>query len=297
MGASKIALGLFVAGAIIVVSMATFVVDQRQTALVVHFGEVSRIVKEPGLHLKWPIADEVVDIENRIFMWSSDNMAVQVSDKQRYLVDTVTLAKIMDAQKFRETVGADLSLARQRIETRLNAALRQTYGKRTFEAALSKDRDVMMQEITNQVAGEAQSLGIKIVDVRIRRTDLMKEVLDATYQRMQSERLAEAQNLRGKGLALNIRMKAEADRKVLEMLSEGKRQSEIIRGEGEGERANIFAASFQKDPEFYSFYRSMQAYASGLGKEGTTMVLSPNSEFFRYFGTQKDVSQVPAEKP
>jgi modulator of FtsH protease HflC len=297
MGVSKIALGLFVLGAIIVGSMATFVVDQRQTALVVHFGEVSRIVKEPGLHLKWPIADEVVDIENRIFMWSSDNMAVQVSDKQRYLVDTVTLAKIMDAQKFRETVGADLGLARQRIETRLNAALRQTYGKRTFEAALSKDRDVMMQEITNQVAGEAQTLGIKIVDVRIRRTDLMKEVLDATYQRMQSERLAEAQNLRGKGLALNIRMKAEADRKVLEMLSEGKRQSEIIRGEGEGERANIFAAAFQKDPEFYSFYRSMQAYTSGLGKEGTTMVLSPNSDFFRYFGTQKDASQVPAEKP
>jgi modulator of FtsH protease HflC len=296
MGTSKIVSSVLLLVAFILGSMSYFVVDQRQTALVVHFGEVSRIVKEAGLHFKWPIADEVVEIENRIFMWSSDNMAVQVSDKQRYLVDTITLAKIMDAQKFRETVGADLGLARQRIETRLNAALRQTYGKRTFEAALSKDRDVMMQEITNQVAGEAQALGIKIVDVRIRRTDLMKEVLEATYERMKSERNAEAQNLRGKGLATKIRITAEADRKVLEMVSEGQRQAEIIRGEGEAERANVFAASFQKDPEFYGFYRSMQSYAKSLANDGTTLVLNPNSEFFRYFGTQKDGSQVPRSR-
>ncbi len=296
MGTSKIVSGIILLAALVLGSMSYFVVDQRQTALVVHFGEVSRIVKDSGLHFKWPIADEVVDIENRIFMWSSDNMAVQVSDKQRYLVDTITLAKIMDAQKFRETVGADLGLARQRIETRLNAALRQTYGKRTFEAALSKDRDVMMQEITTQVAGEAQALGIKIVDVRIRRTDLMKEVLEATYERMKSERNAEAQNLRGKGLATNIRITAESDRKVLEMVSEGQRQAEIIRGEGEAERASIFAASFQKDPEFYGFYRSMQSYAKSLANDGTTLVLNPNSEFFKYFGTQKDMSQLPAEK-
>ena len=225
MGFGKVVSVVLLALVALIIAMTTlFTVDQRQTALVMHFGEVSRIIKEPGLHFKWPLADEVVDIENRTFMWSSDNMAVQVSDKQRYLVDTVTLVRIMDAQKFRETVGADLSLAQQRIDTRLNAALRQTYGKRTFEAALSKDRDVMMREIRDQVRGEAQALGIQIVDVRIRRTDLMKEVLDATYERMKSERLAEAQDLRGKGEALNIRMKAEADRKVVEMISEGRRQ-------------------------------------------------------------------------
>ncbi len=296
MAPSRIVIIVVALGVLFLASMAVFKVDQRQTALVSHFGEVSRIVTEPGLHLKWPIADEVIDIERRTFMWSSDNMAVQVSDKQRYLVDTVTLVRVMDAQKFRETVGADLDLARQRIETRLNAALRQTYGKRTFEAALSKDRDVMMQEITTQVAGEAEALGIKIVDVRIRRTDLMKEVLDATYERMKSERKAEAQNLRGKGEALNTQMKAEADRKVLEITSEGQRQSEIIRGEGEAERASTFALAFEKDPEFYGFYRSMQAYQKSLGAGGTTLVLNPDSEFFRYFGTQKDAAQVPAEK-
>jgi modulator of FtsH protease HflC len=297
MGTSKVVAGIALLVALVVGSMAAFIVDQRKMALVVHFGEVSRIIKEPGLHFKWPIADEVIDIENRTFMWSSDNMAVQVSDKQRYLVDTVTLARIMDAQKFRETVGAEIDLARQRIETRLNAALRQTYGKRTFEAALSKDRDVMMQEITNQVAGEAQALGIQIVDVRIRRTDLMKEVLEATYERMKSERQAEAQNLRGRGEALNTQMKAEADRKVLEIVSEGQRQAEIIRGEGEAERASVFAAAFQKDPEFYGFYRSMQAYSKSLAGGGTSLILNPNSEFFKYFGTQKDSAQVPAEKP
>ncbi len=296
MNASRIGLIIAAVVALIVASQSLFKVDQRQTALVVHFGEVSRIVTEPGLHVKWPIADEVVDIENRSFMWSSDNMAVQVSDKQRYLVDTITLVRILDAQKFRETVGADLDLARQRIETRLNAALRQTYGKRTFEAALSKDRDVMMQEITTQVAGEAQALGINIVDVRIRRTDLMKEVLEATYDRMKSERQAEAQNLRGLGEALNTQKKAEADRKVLEITSEGKRQSEVIRGEGEAERASIFAAAFQKDPEFYGFYRSMQAYQKSLSQGGTSLILNPNSEFFKYFGSQKDTSQVPTAK-
>ena len=277
-------------------SMAVFVVDQRKTALVMHFGEISRIIKEPGLHFKWPVADEVIKVENRIFMWSSDDKAVQVSDKQRYSVDIITLVRITDSQKFRETVGADIDLAQQRIETRLDAAMRQTYGKRTFEAALSKDRDVMMREIRDQVRGEAQALGIEIVDVRIRRTDLMKEVLDATYQRMQSERQAEAKDLRGKGEALKTRLVAEADRKYIEIVSEGKRQSEIIRGDGEAERASIFAAAFEKDPEFYGFYRSMQAYDKSLSSGNTNLVLSPDSDFFRFFGTQKDMSQIPAPK-
>jgi modulator of FtsH protease HflC len=292
---------LIIAAAVLwLISQSYFIVNQKQTALVVHFGEVSRVVKDPGLHFKWPIADEIVPIENRIVMWSSPGkgMEVQVSDKQRYLVDTITLVRVDDPKKFRETVSADLELARQRVETRLDAALRQTYGKRTFEAALSKDRNVMMQEIAAQVAGEAQALGIKIVDVRIRRTDLITDkVLESTFNRMKSERVAEAQDLRGQGESLNTQMKAEADRKILEIISEGKRQSEIIRGEGEAERASVFAAAFTKDPEFYAFYRSMQAYDKSLSSGGTNLVLSPNSEFFRYFGGQKDSSQAPAPKP
>ncbi len=279
------------------ISQAFFVVNQKQTALVLRFGEVSRVVKDAGLHFKLPIADEVVDIENRIFMWKSDNMEVQASGSQLFLVDTITLARVNDPKKFRETVGADLDLAKQRIETRVDAALRQTYGTRSFEAALSKDRNDMMREIRDTVRSEVLALGIEIVDVRIRRTDLLPGVMDSTYERMKSEKLAQAQNTISTGEALNTSMKAEADRKVVEIVSEGKRQSEVIRGEGEAERASTFAAAFTKDPEFYAFYRSMQAYDKSLSSGGTNLVLSPNSEFFRYFGGQKDMSQVPAAKP
>jgi modulator of FtsH protease HflC len=294
MGAFKTLLVAVVAGLLLITWTSMFTVDERKKALVMRFGQVTRMIEKPGLYFKLPIADEVVTIEDRTFMWNSDDKTVQVSDKQRYLVDTVTLARIMDAQKFRETVGADLDLARARIETRLDAALRQTYGKRSFEAALSKDRDVMMREIRDQVRGEAQALGIEIVDVRIRRTDLMKEVLEATYERMSSERLAEAQDLRGKGNAMNIQMKAQADRKALEMVSEANRQSEIIRGDGDAERASVFAEAYQKDPEFYAFYRSMKAYAKSLGDKGTTLVLNPDSEFFKYFGALKPGTGAPA---
>ena len=287
-------IGLVAVGAVLLLAwMSLFAVDARKKALVVRFGQVNRIIETPGLYFKMPIADEVVIIEGRTFMWSSDDKAVQVSDKQRYLVDTVTVARIMSAQKFRETVGADLTRARARIETRLDAALRQTYGKRTFDAALSKDRDVMMREIRDQVRAEALSLGIDIVDVRIRRTDLMNEVLEATYERMKSERLAEAKDLRGKGEAQNIQMKALADRKAVELVSEAGRQSEIIRGEGDGERNRVFAEAFTKDPEFFAFYRSMQAYSKSLATEGTTLVLKPNSDFFKYFGLHKDSEAVP----
>jgi modulator of FtsH protease HflC len=286
MSALKVAGLVAGVGALVVLFSSIFTVDEREKALVLRFGEVNRIVEKPGLYFKLPFADEVVDIEDRLFLWSSDNKAVQVSDKQRYLVDTMTVARIMNAQKFRETVGANLERARSRIETRLDAALRQTYGKRTFDKALSRDRDVMMREIRDQVKGEALSLGIDIVDVRIRRTDLMAEVLDATYERMKSERLAEAKNLQGIGQAQNIQIKAQADRKAIELVSEAGRKSEIIRGEGDAERNKIFAEAFNKDPEFFAFYRSMQAYSKSLTTPGTSLVLDPSSDFFKYFGSR-----------
>jgi modulator of FtsH protease HflC len=286
--------GLVLIAALLVgVWSSIFTVDEREKALVLRFGEVNRIVEQPGLYFKVPFADDVVPIEDRIFLWSSDNKAVQVSDKQRYLVDTMTVARIMSAQKFRETVGADITRARARIETRLDAALRQTYGKRTFDKALSKDRDVMMREIRDQVKAEALTLGIDIVDVRIRRTDLMPEVLEATYERMKSERLAEAKNLQGIGQAQNIQIKAQADRKAIELVSEAGRQSEIIRGEGDGERNKNFAEAFNKDPEFFAFYRSMQAYSKSLTTPGTSLVLKPDSDFFKYFGGKKEGEAAP----
>jgi membrane protease subunit HflC len=230
----------------------TFVVDEREKALVMRFGDINRIVEKPGLYFKVPIADTIVPIEDRLVMWTSPDKSVQVVDGRRYLVDAITMARIGNAQRFREAVGADLARARDRIETRLDAALRQTYGKRTFESALSKERNDMMREIRDQVRSEASNIGIEIVDVRILRTDLMDEVLKNTYDRMSSERLAEAKDLRARGEARKTRMIAEADRGYTERVADGRRQSEIIRGEGEAERIRIFADAFQRDPEFYA---------------------------------------------
>jgi len=275
----------------------TFVVDEREKALVLRFGEINRIVEKPGLYFKVPIADEVVPIEDRLVMWTSADKAVQVVDGRRYLVDAITMARIGNAQRFREAVGADLVRARERIETRLDAALRQTYGKRTFEAALSKDRTVMMREIRDQVRGEASNIGIDVVDVRILRTDLMPEVLKNTYDRMSSERLAEAKDIRARGEARKTEMVAQADRGYTERIADARRQSEILRGEGEGERIRVFAEAFQRDPEFYGFYRSMQAYAKSLATAGTTLVLKPDSEFFKYFGSKAEPAPPPAPAP
>lgn len=271
----------------LIVWSSTFIVDERKKALVLRFGEINRIVEKPGLYFKIPIADDVVPIEDRMILWTSDNMSVQVVDGRRYLVDAVTMARIVNSQRFRETTSADLTRAWDRIRTRLDAALRQTYGKRTFEAALSKDRAVMMREIRDQVRSEALNNGIEIVDVRIVRTDLMDEVLKNTYERMSSERIAEAKDLRGRGEARKIEIMAQADRAYTEKFADARRQSEVIRGEGEGERNRIFAEAFQRDPEFFDFYRSMQAYAKSLTGAGTTMVLKPDSEFFKYMGMDK----------
>ncbi|MGH6873429.1 MAG: protease modulator HflC, partial [Aestuariivirgaceae bacterium] len=198
----------------------------------------------------------------------------------------ITMMRVVDARKFRETVDASLTRARDRIETRLDAALRQTYGRRSFDAALSQDRAVMMREIRDVVKAEAVSLGIDVIDVRVRRTDLMPEVLQDTYDRMSAERLAEAAQLRAIGESQSIRVRAEADREAVELVSKARRESEIIRGEGDGERNKVFAEAFSKDPEFFSFYRSMQAYAKSLGGTATTLVLDPAWGFFKYFARE-----------
>ncbi len=263
---------------------ATFVVDEREKALVVRFGEIKRTVQEPGLYFKVPVLDELVYVEDRMVFFESVDKTVQVVDGRRYLVDSIAMVRIVDPQKFREAVGANLSLARDRIDTRMDAALRQTYGKRTFDAALSKDRAAMMREIRDQVRNEARALGIEIVDVRVRRTDLTPDVLNDTYERMNAERFAEAANLRAIGETARRRIRAEADREAVELVAKAKRESEIIRGQGDGERNRIFADAFNKDPNFFAFYRSMQAYSKSLQGDDTTLVLNPDSEFFQFFG-------------
>ncbi|MHA1164751.1 MAG: protease modulator HflC, partial [Alphaproteobacteria bacterium] len=281
-----LAIGIFVAYS------SVFIVNEREKALVIRLGQIQRTITEPGLYFKTPIVEELVYVEDRLLFFESLDKSIQVIDGRRYNVDAIIMLKIVDPKKFRETVQASLSKVRDRLETRLDSALRQTYGKRSFASALSKDRAAMMTEIRDQVRGEALALGVDIVDVRIRRTDLMQDVLKDTYDRMNAERFAEAAQLRAVGDAARRRIRAEAEREAVTMVSKAKRESEIIRGKGDAERNRLFADAFTRDPEFFAFYRSMQAYPKSLQGDGTTLVLTPDSEFFRYlkdpFGRMKD---------
>ncbi len=279
------------AAALIAFYSCTYVVNEREQAIVTQFGEIQRVITEPGLHFKWPLSmidfEKVIKIEDRLLTFESTDKTVQVRDGKRYLVDAIVIFRIDDAQKFRETVNADLRRVRDRLETRLDAALRSTYGRRAYEAALSKERAEMMREIRDAMRFDASGLGIQVADVRIKRTDLAEDVLTQTYNRMKEERLAEAEQLRAEGIQQKLRIEAEADREATVLVAQAQKQSEITRGEGEGERNRIFAEVYTKDPEFFEFYRSMKAYRAALEGEGTTMVLSPDSEFFDYFGKSK----------
>ena len=264
-----------------------FVVNERQQAIVLRFGEIVNVETEPGIYFKAPFpffeADNVQIIDDRILRFDLDDIRVQVSGGKFYEVDAFVAYRISDPRTFRQAVSGSVSQAEARLRTRLDAALRRVYGVRGFEAALSEERAEMMREVRDQLRPDATSLGLEIEDVRIRRTDLTQEVSQQTYDRMKAERLAEAERLRARGREAAQRIRARADREVVEIVAEARKESEILRGEGEAERNAVFADAFQRDPGFFEFYRSMIAYSNALLGTGTTMVLSPDSDFFRYF--------------
>ncbi|HTV67438.1 MAG TPA: protease modulator HflC [Rhizobiaceae bacterium] len=280
-------IGVFVAIILFLVYSSIFVVNEREQAIVLRFGEIVKVETEPGLYFKAPFAffeaDNVQIIEDRVMRFDLDDIRVQVSGGKFYEVDAFVAYRIKDAAVFRQAVSGSIALAEQRLRTRLDAALRRVYGVRGFEAALSEERAAMMREVAVQLGPDATSLGLEIEDVKIRRTDLTAEVSQQTYDRMKAERLAEAERLRARGREAAQRIRARADREVVEIIAEARKESEILRGEGEAQRNATFAEAFQRDPEFFEFYRSMNAYSQALNPNGTTMVLSPESEFFRYF--------------
>lgn len=261
-----------------------FVVSPKDQAIVLRFGEITRTINEPGLYFKIPTAvvDSVQYVEKRVQRFELDDIRVQVRDGRRYIVDAFVAYRIADPQKFRETVSGTTELLNDNLRTRLDASLRSVYGQRSFEDVLSDQRLQMMQEVKRQLTPQAVQLGVDLVDVRILRTDLLDEVSEQTFERMKAERLAEASQLRALGNQQATRIRAEADREATVIVAEAQRDSEILRGEGDAERNSIFAAAYSKDSEFFKFYRSLQAYQTGIAGDGTTLVLSPDSEFFRY---------------
>ena len=262
-----------------------FIVNEREQAIVLRFGEIRRVIEEPGVYFKLPTAfvDTVQFIEDRILSFEIQNIRVQVRDGRRYLVDAFVAFRITDPQKFRENVSGSIQLAQENLRTRLDASLRRVYGQRSFEAALSEQRAAMMQEVASQLRPLAAQLGIEIVDVRIVRTDLLPEVSQQTFERMRAERLAEAAELRARGTERAAQIRAEADREAVVTLAGAERDAQILRGEGDAERNRVFAEAYSRDPQFFDFYRSMNAYSAALQGDTTTLVLSPTSEFFRFF--------------
>jgi len=289
--------------ALLLVYASIFVVNEREQAIVLRFGEIQDVKTEPGLYFKAPLAfvgfDTVQIIEDRLLRLDLvDQPPVQVSGGRFYEVDAFLTFQITDARRFREQVSGDLNSAAQRLRTRFDAALRRVYGLRGFEAALSAERTEMMAEVRDLLRPDAQQLGLTIQDVRIVRTDLTAEVSQQTFDRMTAERLAEAERIRARGRENAQRIRAVADRQVVEIVSEARRESEILRGEGDAERNRVFADAFSRDPDFFEFYRSMIAYQRALAQQeggDTTMVLSPNSEFFEFFDNAQGTTPVAPE--
>ncbi|MDB5505495.1 MAG: protease modulator HflC [Devosia sp.] len=295
-----IAAGVVLIAALYVLVSSIYVVNEREQAVVMRFGQITDVKTEPGLYFKIPtsIVDSVQIVEDRLLRLDLPNMTVQVSGGQFYDVDAFLTYRINNARLFRERVQGNLDVAESRMATRFDAALRQVYGLRDFDDALSEERPAMMRETRDLIAGEMAQLGIEIVDVRILRTELRADVSQQTFERMKAERLAEAALLRGRGDEAARTIRAQADRLAVETTASAQRDADILRGEGEGERSRIFAEAYGLDPEFFEFYRSMQSYQQALAGATTTMVLSPSSEFFNYFGsdTPAGVTITPADQ-
>jgi membrane protease subunit HflC len=266
-----------------------FFVHQAQQALVLRLGEPRRVITEAGLQYKLPLVETVIYLDKRILDLDNPAQEIIASDQKRLVVDAFARYKIIDPLKFFQSVGT-IDGANSRLATVLNSALRRVLGESTFIQVVRDERAVLMARIREQVDREAVSFGIKVVDVRIRRADLPEANSQAVFQRMQTERQQEAAEIRAQGAQLAQTIRARAERDATVIVAEATQRGDQARGEGEGERNRVFAEAFGKDPDFFAFYRSMQAYEAGLKQNDTRLLLAPDSEFFRYFGD-------PAGKP
>ncbi len=265
-----------------ILSTAVYTVSQTEQALVLYFGEPVGVVTDAGVHFKEPLVESVVYLDNRILDLETPQQEVLVSDNQRLLVDAFVRYHIADPLKFYQTVGS-VSRANNQLASVLNSALRRVLGEATLPQIVRDERAQLMIKIRDLVNTEGARLGVAVNDVRIRRADLPRELSESIYSRMQSERAREAAEYRAQGSEQSQTIQAKANRDVVVIKAEAQRQADTLRGAGDAERNRIFAEAYGKDPIFFSFYRTMQAYVSSLRPDHTRLVLSPNSDFFRYF--------------
>ena len=263
-----------------------FIVKEINQAIVLQFGDPKRIISSPGINFKIPFIQNVVFLDKRILNLDAPPEEVIASDQKRLIVDAFARFQIVDPLKFYISVGNE-RVARSRLSTIINSRIRSVLGTQRLQTLLSADRTNQMALIQDGVNNEAEKFGIKIVDVRIKRADLPPANSEAIYRRMQTERNREAKEFRAKGAEMAITITSTADKEVTVILAEAEKQSQIMKGEGDGQRNKIFADAFEKDPEFFAFYRAMQAYEKALIGGETSLILSPDSEFFKFFGNIK----------
>ena len=278
-------IGVIIAVVGFTMSSALFTVHQTQQALILQFGNPIRVIKEPGLHVKMPFVQNAEFYDSRILDLDPPAQEVILADQKRVNVDAFARYRIKDPLEYRKRAQTDANF-RDVFGSRLNAAIRAGIGKILLGDMLTEKRAEVMTIIAAQMKAFAPEFGVEVIDVRIGRTDLPDATAQSVYNRMRSDRVAHAAQLRAVGEEQKLRIQAVADRDRTVIIAEAQRQSEILRGQGEGERNSILGKAYGKDPQFFDFYRSMEAYGEALG-EGTTMVLSPDSEFFRFFGASK----------
>lgn len=268
---------------VVVLALSLFTVDQRQYAVVQQLGEVKSVISEPGLNFKWPLIQNVRFFDRRILtMDSPEPERFITSEKKNVLVDSYVKWRIVDPKLYYISVGGDESRARTRLSQTVNAGLREEFGKRTVHDVVSGERDKIMDDMREKADQDARKIGVQIVDVRLKRVELPQEVSESVYRRMEAERKRVANELRSQGAAEAEKIRADADRQREVLVAEAYRDAQKIKGEGDAKAAAIYGQAFGQNPEFFAFYRSMEAYRSTFKSKSDVMVLEPNSDFFKY---------------
>jgi membrane protease subunit HflC len=276
-------IGSLLVGILVVMAMSLFTVDQRQYAIVFQLGEIKEVISEPGLNLKWPLIQNVRFFDRRILTLDSvEPERFLTAEKKPVLVDSFVKWRIGDVRKYYISVSGDETIANTRLSQTVNSGLREEFGKRTVHDVVSGARDKIVADVQKKADADMRAIGVEIIDVRLKRVDLPAEVSEAVYRRMETERKRVANELRSQGAAEAEKIRADADRQREVIVAEAYRDAQKIKGDGDAQAASIYGRAFSQNPEFYAFYRSLEAYRGSFRSKSDLLVIEPNSDFFKY---------------
>jgi membrane protease subunit HflC len=279
---------VFLIGLLMVLATSMFTVDQRQWAIVFQLGEIKEVITEPGLHFKWPMIQNVRTFDNRIQTWdSADPERFLTAEKKPVLVDSFVKWRIRDVRQYYISVSGDEEIAGTRLSQTVNAGLREEFGKRTVHEVVSGEREKIMSEVRRKADADMKNIGVQVIDVRLKRVDFPPEVSESVYRRMETERKRVANALRSEGGAEGEKIRADADKQREVILANAYRDAQKVKGQGDAQAAATYGRAFSKNPEFYAFYRSLDAYRNSFKNKTDVLVVEPNSEFFKYLKSSK----------